>query len=166
MQVRQVIQAVREIKAAKHIEAGLSSIRDYSGKSRLSQRSNMFNHFSVARPSSRGRKGSSGIERLQETNKFTQVQPVGPAQASSKKYPDCFRITRTPLMYLRKFEHPFQYSRVKKKPFPSEHTKVAGRKACPFDAAIIFSCKAHKVQFETCGQTPSIISDEKPRHSE
>ena len=109
MQVRQVqeIQAVREIKAAKHIEAGLSSIRDYSGKSRLRWRSNMFNHFSVARPSSRGWTGSSGIERLQETNKFTQVQPVGPAQASSKKYPDCFRITRSPLMYLRKFEHPF-----------------------------------------------------------
>ena len=90
MQVRQVqeIQAVREIKAAKHIEAGLSSIRDYSGKSRLRWRSNMFNHFSVARPSSRGWTGSSGIERLQETNKFTQVQPVGPAQASSK----CFSI--------------------------------------------------------------------------
>ena len=35
MQVRQVIQAVREIKAARHTEAGLSTIRDYRGKSRL-----------------------------------------------------------------------------------------------------------------------------------
>ena len=86
MQVRQVIQAVREIKAAKHIEAGLSSIRDYSGKSRLRWRSNMFNHFSVARPSSRGWTGSSGIERLQEIDKFTQVQPVGAVEASLTKF--------------------------------------------------------------------------------
>ena len=86
MQVRQVIQAVREIKAAKHIEAGLSSIRDYSGKSRLRWRSNMFNHFSVARPSSRGWTGSSGIERLQEIDKFTQVQAVEAVEASLTEF--------------------------------------------------------------------------------
>ena len=35
--VRQVqeVQAVREFKAARHTEAGLSTIRDYRGKSRL-----------------------------------------------------------------------------------------------------------------------------------
>ena len=105
MQVRQVIQAVREIKAAKHIEAGLSSIRDYSGKSRLRWRSNMFNHFSVARPSSRGWTGSSGIERHQEINNFTQVQPVWPAQASSNIFPTYFWITRTRMTCLCNLRH-------------------------------------------------------------
>ena len=50
----------------------------------------MFNHFPVVGPSSRRWIRPSGIERLQEVNKFTQVQLVGAAHATSKKFSKFF----------------------------------------------------------------------------
>ena len=90
----------------------------------------MLNHFSVVRPSSRGWKSSSGIERLKEivTNRQVYARSTGWAvQASFKK---CLKILLTSPEHDKYVYASSNISYiVSKRTVVSEHTKVAGRKA-------------------------------------